>query len=130
MTDLLEVFGMIVAALLIYRFRAIVFGPFARFDSRVLARRREEMRDRNDHLAHYKHTLRLAEEQVDVVAEIIVPDERTAQPVKRYLFAGENFATRADAEEARRDAIRAIARGFYMDLPRALTERRKNKLEN
>jgi hypothetical protein len=130
MRDMLEIFGIIVVALLIYRFRAFVFGPFQRFDSRVIARRREELADRNDHLAHYKHTLRLAEEQVDEVTEITMPDERTAEPVKRYLFAGERFATREDAEAARGDAIRAIARGFYMDLPRALTERRKNKLEN
>ncbi|HEY2071085.1 MAG TPA: hypothetical protein VGG48_16125 [Rhizomicrobium sp.] len=128
MSDVIGMAAIIFAALLIYRFRARITGALDRFDDRMTARRREEMADRLDQLAHYKHTLRLAEEQVETVEAITVPDERTAQPVTRYLFEGEQFATREEADEARTGKIRAIARGFYQDLPRALTERRKGKL--
>ena len=129
MSNLIQMTLLILAALVVYRFRARILGALRRFDDRVAARRNEEMRDRQDGNAHYKHTLRLAEEQVEVVQTITVPDERTAQPVTRYLFEGEQFATRDEAEEVRADKIRGIARGFYMELPRALAERRnKSKL--
>jgi hypothetical protein len=127
-SDLIQVTALIVAALLIYRFRAAIFRALARFDARVQARRAEEIRDRQDQTAHYKHTLRTAEEQVEAVQAVTVPDERTAQPVTRYLFEGEIFATREEAEDVRAGKIRTIARGFYMELPKALAERRKDKL--
>jgi hypothetical protein len=128
-SNLIQMTLLIVAALLLYRFRARIFGALHRFDDRVVARRSEEMRDRQDHNAHYKHTLRLAEEQVEDVQTIAIPDARTAEPVTRYVFEGEQFATREEAEEIRAGKIRDIARGFYMELPRALAEpRRKGKL--
>ncbi|MGH6870638.1 MAG: hypothetical protein ACREHE_03950 [Rhizomicrobium sp.] len=128
MSDMMQAAAIILAALLIYRFRAPILARLQRFDARNIARRREEMRDRADANAHFKHTLRLAEEQVEAVQETAVRDERTAQPVNRYLFEGETYLTREDAEAARAERIRDIARGFYMDLPRALAERRKGKL--
>jgi hypothetical protein len=128
-SNLIQMALLILVALLIYRFRGRILGALHRFDDRVAARRSEEMRDRQDGNAHYKHTLRLAEEQVEEVQPITVPDERTAQPVTRYLFEGEQFATREEAGEVRAGKIRDIARGFYMELPRALAERRrKDKL--
>jgi hypothetical protein len=48
--------------------------------------------------------------------------------VTRYVFEGEQFATRTEAERVRAEKIRAIARGYYMDLPIALSEHRKDKL--
>lgn len=128
MNNMLQTALLIFIGILIYHFRERIFGWFRRFDARTQARLREEMQDRRDTNAHFKHTLRLAEEQVEDVQEITVPDERTAQPVKRYLFEAIVYATRDEAEQARAAAIGAIARGFYMDLPRALAERRKDKL--
>src|SRR5690348_17952381 len=91
----------IIAAILLYRYRAHVVTALRRFDARNVARIEEEISDRRDGFAHYKHTLRVAEEQVDEVTEIEVPDARTALPVKRYLFEGEQFASRDEAEAAR-----------------------------
>ncbi|MGH6879067.1 MAG: hypothetical protein ACREHV_17040 [Rhizomicrobium sp.] len=115
--------GLVLAAILAYRFHRSVLGALARFDARNVARKSQEARDSRDRLAHYRHTLQLAEEQVDVVTEIAVPDERTGSPVSRFLFAGEVFATREDAETARQHAIIAKAREFYVELPAALTRR-------
>jgi hypothetical protein len=86
------------------------------------------MRDRQDRNAHYKHTVRLAEEQVDTVTEIAVPDDRTGAPVARFLFAGETFATREEAEAARMAEVLAKAREFYVELPTALSRRGNGKL--
>jgi hypothetical protein len=115
--------GLVLAAIFVYRFHRPIMAWLERFDARNVARKYEEVRDRQDRNAHYKHTLRLAEEQVDTITEIAVPDERTGAPVTRFLFAGETFATREDAEAARQDAIIAKAREFYVELPKALSRR-------
>jgi hypothetical protein len=114
---------LVLAAILVYRFHRSILAALARFDARNTARKLEEARDRHDRLAHYKHTVKLAEEQVDAVAEITVPDERSGSPVSRFVFAGETFVTREDAEAARQEAIIAKAREFYVELPAALTRR-------
>jgi hypothetical protein len=114
---------LVLAAIIIYRFHRSILAALARFDARNAARKREEARDRQDRLAHYKHTLKLAEEQVDQIAEITVADPRTGSPVSRFVFAGETFITREDAEAARQEAIIAKAREFYVELPAALTRR-------
>jgi hypothetical protein len=115
--------GMVLAAILLYRFHRPILAAFARFDARNISRKFEEARDRRDRLAHYRHTVRLAEEQVDDIAEIVMSDERTARPVVRFVFAGETFATREDAETARAAAIMVKARDFYVELPAALSRR-------
>jgi hypothetical protein len=120
--------GLVLAGILAYHFRRRILGNLARFDARNVARKIEEFRDRHDHLAHYRHTLKLAEEQVDVVTEITAADQRTGSPVLRYVFAGETFATRDDAEAARKEAILAQARTFYIELPAALSRRGDGKL--
>lgn len=120
--------GVVLAGILAYAFRKPVLAALARFDARNAERRFEEMRDRHDRNAHYKHTLKLAEEQVDTVTEVALPDERTGSPVSRFLFAGEMFASREEAEEARKIAIFAKAREFYVELPAALTRRGDGKL--
>jgi hypothetical protein len=126
--DILTMAGFILAGLLIYHFRAPMLGVLARFDARNVARRRQEIDDRRDPVAHYKHTLRLAEEQVEDVQSLETQDERTGQPVARYLFEGETFASRDEAEAVRQRAIVAKARAFYLELPVALAEARKGKL--
>jgi hypothetical protein len=101
-----------------------ISGALHRFDAQVRDRRAQEIQDRADATAHFRHTLRLAEEQVDDVTPVTVADERTGQKVTRFLFEGETFASEAEAKRAREDKMRAIARGFYMDLPAALRARR------
>lgn len=126
--DILTMAAVILAGLLIYHFRKPILSVLAGFDARNIARRRQELEDRRDPVAHYKHTLRLAEEQVEDVQLFETHDERTAEPVTRYLFEGETFASRDEAEAARQRAIVAKARTFYMELPVALAEARKGKL--
>src|SRR5690348_2647168 len=117
MEGLITTAVLIVGAILLYRFRAPVVGALRRFDARNVARIREEIGDRQDRFAHYKHTLRLAEEQVEEVGQIEARDTRTGAPVTRYLFEGEQFATRDEAEAARQRSIVAKARAFYQELP-------------
>ena len=114
----------IIAGLLFYRFWPKLYAGVKRFDDQNRARIEGERHDRRDSLAHYRHTLSIAEEQVEEVGEIDVPDERTAVPVKRYLFEGERFAARREADRAREEKVRALARKFYMELPAALAARK------
>ena len=123
---IISTFLVIVAALLVYRFRRAIGARLKRFDDANVRRIAEQERDKVDPLAHYRHTLRIAEEQVEAVGEIVEADARLGTPVTRYLFEGERFATRVEAERMRAEKIRAIARGYYMDLPMALAERRKD----
>jgi hypothetical protein len=124
MSDLYWTAAFIVAALLVYRFREIWLGALKRFDERNVARLEQEQRDKADPVAHFRHTLSVAGEQVEDVQEIVEPDERTGDPVTRYLFGAEKFATREDAEEARNIVVVAKARIFYRHLPTALTAKR------
>ena len=126
--DVVGTFLLIVAALLVYRFRHLILVRLQRFDQQNVARIAQQERDKTDPLAHYRHTLRTAEEQVEDVMPIIEADARLGTPVTRYLFEGERYADRADAERVRAEKIRDIARGYYQDLPVALAERRKDKL--
>ena len=116
--------GFILACILIYRYHRPLLAALKRFDEQNQARKIGELRDRADQLAHFRHTLGRAEEQVEAVEEIIVSDARTAMPVTRFLFEGEQYATRAEAERTRSDKVRALARTFYLDLPAALAARR------
>jgi hypothetical protein len=118
--ELLTVFAFVICGILIYRFLPRLMGVLKRFDAANRARIENEISERRDRLAHFRHTLSIAEEQVEEVSEIEIADERTGTPVKRYLFEGERFATRRDAMNAREDKVRALARAFYMDLPSAL----------
>ena len=100
-----------IAAAAAYRWRKALLAPLRRFDQRNAARIREQAEARGDPNAHYKETLRLAEEQVEEIIE--TPD---TEPLKRFYFDGEEFDRREDAEAARRAKVVAIARGFYVDL--------------
>ncbi len=128
MKSLYEVSAIVFGGLMIYGFRYQILRRLRRFDQRNIARRRQEMDDRRDRFAHYKHTLELAGEQVEEVGEFSTPDERTGDPVTRYLFEGETFASRDEAEAARNEKIVAKAREFYRELPAALAARGKDKL--
>jgi hypothetical protein len=120
--------GVILAGLLLYRFRQPILDRLKQFDEDNRARLEGDERDRHDSLAHYRHTLARAEEQVDAIEEITLDDVRTGLPVTRYLFEGERFATLAEAERARAEKVRAVARAFYVELPAALAARNEGKL--
>jgi hypothetical protein len=119
--------GLIVACIAIYRYRKAIAAALRRFDEDNQERIAGEIRDRSDQLAHFRHTLARAEEQVEAVEAVEVQDDRTGTPVARFLFEGQLFATRRDAERAREEKVRALARAFYMDLPTALTARRNDE---
>ena len=116
MSDLVILAVAFVAIATLYKFRARIFLALRRFDTRNALRRYEELRDRHDRFAHYKHTMRMAEEEVEEVSAVTLADERTGQDVTRFLFLGNQYATREEAEMARRAAVMAKARDFYLDL--------------
>ena len=105
-----------------------ILAWFRQFDARNVERIRQEHIDRNDQLAHFRHTLGRSEEQVEEISEITELDPRTATPVTRFVFEGERFATRWEAEKVRAQKIGDIARGFYRELPAALAHRGKGRL--
>jgi len=116
LTNLLTLTIVFVAAAVIYAFRNRLMAPLRRFEAQNAERRAEEARALYDRYAHYRQTLKVAEEQVEEVAKIQVSDERTGQPVDRYLFLGVQYATRTEAEAARYAEIVGLARDFYIDL--------------
>ena len=124
--DLLTTSAFIAVMLVIFRYRHEIAAAFMRFDQRNVKRIEDEQRDRTDPIAHFRHTLKVAEEQVEDVGEIVVSDSRLGTDVTRYVFEGEQFATRFDAERVRAEKIRAIARGFYVELPTALAQRKQD----
>jgi hypothetical protein len=128
LSDILSTAVLVLIALLLYRFRAPIVNALARFDARNVAQQKQETEDRRDQLAHYKHTLRLAEEQVEDVGADEIQDARTGETVMRYLFEGESYGSRDEAEAMRQRAIVAKARSFYVELPMALAQARKDKL--
>jgi hypothetical protein len=128
MRDLYSMAAFILAMILLYGFRKPILARLKAFDERNAQRRLDEMRDRRDRLAHFRHTLKTAEEQVEEIGEILIPDARTGNPVKMYLFEGERFYSRDEAEAARNEAVVTKARGFYQELPLALSRRGDEKL--
>ncbi|MBI1330713.1 MAG: hypothetical protein GC166_12520 [Alphaproteobacteria bacterium] len=128
MENLIATSIIVFIAIGIYRFRHFFLLPLRRFDERNIARRNQELRDRADASAHIRHALGIAEEQVESVLEVDARDPRTGQPIKQYIFEAETYLTREEAEAVRAQKIGDIARGFYRDLPAALAERNKGKL--
>lgn len=100
---------------------------FRQFDTDNRSRIENERRDRSDAAAHVRHTLKVAEEQVEAILEFPESDPRTGTPVTRYAFEGQIFASRHEAEKVRATKIGEIARGFYRELPAALAARRRGE---
>lgn len=117
--------GVVLAALGLVWLGPRFVAAFKRFDAENRARIEAERADRRDSAAHIRHTFSLAEEQVENIITITEPDPRTATPSLRYVFEGEHYATREEAEEARARKIGDIARGFYRELPAALAARKR-----
>ena len=124
--DLLTTSVFIALLLVVYRYRHEIAAALVRFDARNVKRIEDEQRDKSDPIAHFRHTLKVAEEQVEEISEITISDARLGTPVTRFVFEGEQFAARIDAERVRAEKIRAIARGFYVELPTALAARKQD----
>jgi hypothetical protein len=118
--NMIEIGGFILAALLAYRFSRPVMERLRRFDAENVARIQRQENERFDPTAHIRHALDVADEQVEAVQEVRIPDARTGLPVTRFLFEAEAYATRDEAEEARAQRVGVIARRFYAELPQAL----------
>ncbi len=128
MSRLLTVAIFLFAFIALARFWPRILTALRRFDRENVERQRGEIIDRQDQLAHFRHTLRLAEEQVEEVSELETRDGRTGLPVTLYVFEGEHYATRREAERAREETVRGKARAFYVELPAALAHRGKDRL--
>jgi hypothetical protein len=113
------------AALVFLRYGPRALAWLKRFDAENRDRIENQWRDRRDHNAHIRHTIAVAEEQVEEIVEVAEKDARTGTPVKRYAFEGVWYASREEAERVRAEKIGEIARGFYRDLPSALAARRE-----
>jgi hypothetical protein len=123
-TSLLTLALTFLAGALLYRFRDRILGPFRRFEARNAQRRAEEARALFDGTAHYRQTMKIAEEQVEEVTKVRIADERTGQPVERFLFQGVQYASLAEAESVRYTEIIGKARDFYVDIDRIWLPRR------
>ena len=122
--NLTNVTLIIVAALGLYWLWPRLTAAFKRFDEDNRARIERQWRERGDRDAHIRHTLDVAEEQVEAIVEVRETDPRTGSPVTRYAFEGVWYASRDEAEAVRAQKIGDIARSFYRDLPAALAARR------
>ncbi len=122
--DVLTLFGFLAVAILVYRYHRAVLAALKRFDARNVKRIEDQARARTDPLAHFHETLKTAEEQVEEIKEVTVRDARLGTPATHFVFEGEHFLTRADAERVRAAKIGGIARNYYVDLPQALAERK------
>jgi len=122
--DILTLSGFLAVAILIYRYQRAVIAALKRFDARNVKRIEDQARARVDPLAHFRETIAIAEEQVEEIQEIAVIDARLGTPTTRFVFEGEHFLTRDEAERVRAAKIGTIARNYYVDLPKALAERK------
>jgi hypothetical protein len=122
--DILTLFGFLAVAILVYRYHRAVLDALKRFDARNVKRIEEQARARVDPLAHFRETMAIAGEQVEEIQEVRAMDTRLGTPTVHYVFEGEHFLTRDDAERVRAAKIGSIARNYYVDLPRALAERK------
>jgi hypothetical protein len=112
------------AAAAVYHFRKPILAALKRFDDRNAARKAEEIYERRDRFAHYRRAVLTAEEGLEEVIEVVVSGPRTGEKLKRYVFLGEQFATREEGLRARRIRAIEIARDFYAELDGTSISRR------
>ena len=124
MWNLVSLALLFLAGAVLYALRNRIGAAFRRFEARNAQRRADEVRALMDRYAHYRHTVQFADEQIEDVSKVTVPDERTGEPVTRYLFLGAYYASQKDAEAAPHDMVVEKAREFYVDLDRIYLSRR------
>jgi|SRR6185312_2914163 len=104
----------VLAMIALYRFG---LPKLRRFDEDNVRRIIQQERDKSDPNAHFRHTLEMADQQVEEVQEIKVG------AITQYLFEAEVFLSRDEAEQKRAERVGVLARRFYAELPAALTAR-------
>jgi hypothetical protein len=114
LTNVYWTFGVVLALILLYRFGLPVLR---RFDEANIRRIIQQENDKSDPNAHFRHTMEMADEQVEAVQEI------NTGSVTQFLFETEIFLTREEAEERRAERVGVLARRFYAELPAALSAR-------
>lgn len=124
MSDSFEIALIVLAMTAVVALRRPIWRALRRFDAKNTERRMQEFRSALDQYSHYRQTVDLVEEQVEDVSAVSVPDERTGEPVTRYVFLGAWYATRKEAEEARHALVIEKAREFYVDLDTVFLSRR------
>jgi hypothetical protein len=124
MFDLTSVALIVLAGIGLYWLWPRLAAALKRFDEGNRDRILRDWQDHRDARAHIRHTLEVAEEQVEEIVEVKQTDPRTGTPVTRYAFEGVWYASRDEAEQVRAEKIGDIARGFYRDLPAALAARK------
>jgi hypothetical protein len=123
MRDLIWTCALILVGILTMRFRNQILDALKRFDKQNVERIARQQQDLKDPNAHFRHALEVADEQVEPVEQIKIPDARTGLPVTHYLFEAEVFATSEEAEQMRAARVAVVARRFYSELPQALAAR-------
>lgn len=108
----------VLAMIALYRFG---LPRLRRFDEENVRRIVQQERDKADPEAHFRHTLEMADEQVEDIQEIKVGS------ITQYLFEAEIFLTRDEAEQRRAERVGVVARRFYAELPAALTSRAEHR---
>jgi hypothetical protein len=121
MENLLWVCAGILVCLVLLRFRDRIFSSLRQFDEDNVKRIARQQQDLSDPAAHFRHTLEVADEQVEQVEEIVIADSRTGLPMTHYLFEAQVFPSRDEAEQMRGQRVAVVARRFYQELPEALT---------
>jgi hypothetical protein len=110
--------ALVLAGILLYRFG---LPALRRFDEANVRRIVQQEQDKTDPNAHFRHTIEMADEQVEGVQEIKVGN------TTQYLFETELFPTKDAAEARRAERVGVLARRFYAELPAALTSRSGNR---
>jgi hypothetical protein len=114
----------VLAAVALYK---PVLRALRKFEERNAERRMQELKSAMDAYSHYRQTMEFVEEQIEPVSTLTVRDERTGEPLTRYVFLGVWYAARQEAEAARYAAIVEKAREFYVDLDRVFLSRRRSR---
>lgn len=123
MSDLITVVVVLMAGLTAYAVHRPVIAAFRRFEAKNAERRLQEYKSAMDRYAHYRQTVQFVDEQIEPVMRETVADERTGEPVTRYVFLGMQYGTLKDAEAARHAVVVEKAREFYVDLDRVFLSR-------
>jgi hypothetical protein len=123
LSNLITVAILLSAALLAYAAHRPVLAALRRFEARNAERRLQEIKSAMDRYAHYRQTLQFVDEQIEPVTPVTARDERTGEPVTRYVFLGTPYGTLKDTEAARYAVVVEKAREFYVDLDRVFLSR-------
>ena len=121
MSGLITTSLLILAFLVLYRYRRRITDSLRSFDAANREKAEREQRDKRDPLAHMRHTVSVMDEQVEEIGEMTLWDVTEGRAITRYLFEGQRYATLEEAELARARKVGNKARAFYSELPYSLS---------